>query len=206
MKKGATAAISSILSQSPGTVLATLFFFLAGLSSGIFLELFLSPEEKLQMADYLTKNLLTPDLEGAMLPPVFLQSLGNNMGLLVLIFLLGISVIGFPAAFLAVAYKGMALGFSASLLMDSMAGKGAAIVLLSMVPQNLVLIPVLLTGATAAASLSGRIFAGRQKGIKKSLAQNTGPYFSLYIILCAAAFCGCLIEAFISPALLQLAG
>lgn len=206
MRKGNTASISTLLFQSRGTALATLFFFAAGLSSGVFIELFMSPEAKLQLADYLTKNLLTPDFSGASLPTVFLQSAANNLGLLLLILVSGISVIGFPAAFLAVAYKGMALGFSSAILIESMSGKGVAVVLLSMAPQNLILIPAVLAAAIASANMASRVFSDRHRGVKKSLELSAGPYFSLYAVLAAAVLAGCLIEAFISPALLQLAG
>lgn len=205
MRKGTTSTISSLLTQSQGTVMATLFFFAAGLSSGVFIELFMGAEEKVQIADYLTKNLFIPGVSGS-LPPVFMQSAANNLGLLLISLVAGITVIGFPAAFLAIAYKGMALGFSSALLIDSMAGKGVLVILLSMVPQNLILIPAFLTATVAAANIASRVYSGRHKGVKKSLEQSAGPYLSAYAVLAAAVLVGCLIEAFISPALLRLAG
>jgi len=186
--------------------MATLFFFAAGLSSGVFVELFMGQDSTNQIADYLTSNLLSGNVSGASLPSVFLRSAANNFGLLLIILLAGITVIGFPAALLAVAYKGMALGFSSALLIDSMGGKGAVVILLSMVPQNLFLMPALLVASVAAVNLSAQVFSGRQKGIKKSLEFSAGPYLSIFVVLAAALLAGCLIEAFIAPALLQLAG
>ena len=206
MRKGYTASPSSLLCQSQGTVMATLFFFAAGLSSGVFVELFMGQDSTNQIADYLTSNLLSGSVSGASLPSVFLRSAANNFGLLLVILLAGITVVGFPAALLAVAYKGMALGFSSALLIDSMGGKGAVVILLSMVPQNLLLMPALLIAAVAAVNLSAQVFSGRQKGIKKSLGFSAGPYLSIFAVLAAAVLAGCLIEAFIAPVLLQLAG
>lgn len=206
MRKNARANIGSLMFQSQGIPMAILFFFIAGLSSGIFAELFLGADEKLPLAEYLTNQLLSQDLSKVSLSSVFLQSAANNLGLLLLFFIGGLTVIGFPAVFLAVAYKGMALGFSSALLIDSLAGKGIKVIFLSMVPQNVILLPVLLAAAVAAVHFSAAIYAGRDRGIKKSLAQYTGPYLTIFMILAAIAIVGCAAEAFIAPALLRLAG
>ncbi len=119
-------------------------------------------------------------------------------------FLSGITAIGFPAALATLVYKGMALGFSATLLIESMSFKGVAIVFTSMIPQNLIIIPAIVLAGVAALNVAFHTISNRRFGIKKSLAESSGSYVFINLVLAAAILGGCLIESFISPLLTRL--
>jgi len=160
--------------------------------------------EKGSLLHYLNLGLL-PDANAPAPGETFLHSLLNNLGLLLLIALLGLTIFGFPVAFAALAYKGMALGLSSVLILESMSLlKGSAAVFASLIPQNLLCIPAFVLAAAAAASLDMDILRHRKVGIKKALAQRAGDFLLLILFLGIVIAAGCCIESFISPFLLQL--
>ncbi|WP_206460809.1 stage II sporulation protein M [Anaerovorax sp. IOR16] len=188
------------------TIFAILFFFLLGISVGTFMELMLSAQDKNDLLQYLNQNLFTVKLSSDSFPQIFVNSVANNLGLLILIALSGVTVIGFPVALLSVAYKGITLGFSSALLLDTLSLKGSALILLTMVPQNIILVPILLLTAICATNFAFNTISDRRSGIKKSLTNNAGSYVLYYILFSLLLLIGCLIESFICPILLQLIG
>lgn len=195
---------SELVTSSRASFIAVLFFFILGISAGVFTELMMSNEEKEGMIAYLDKYFLLTDPSELTFSEIFMQSAGNNLGLLFVMILSGFTAIGFPAALAALIYKGMALGFSAALLVDSMSFKGVAIIFTSLVPQNLIIIPAVLIAGVAALNVAFHTISNRKFGIKKSLAESSGSYLFINAALAAAILVGCFIESFLSPLLTRL--
>lgn len=182
-------------------LLFSAFFFFTGISTGIFLELTMLPEEKNQLAAYLQQYICMES--GSMeYPNPFFSSLTANLLLLLIIFLSGLSVFGFPAALAAVAYKGTALGFCTGLMSETLRNKGILVILTSLVPQNLLLIPAFLLAASAAVnyglvSLSSRHLAG-----KSSLREASQSYICAMLLLALLILVSCSVEAVLYPVVL----
>lgn len=204
MRRNAGNSISSLIMKSGGSFVATLFFFVLGISAGIFTELMMESVEKDSIIKYLDKYFHLTGFEDVTFTEIFFNSASNNLGLLLIVILAGITAIGFPAAFVVLTYKGMALGFSAALLIETMSFKGVALVFTSMIPQNLIIIPALLIASVAALNVAHYTISNRRFGIKKSLTECSGPYILLNVILSIVIVAGCFIESFISPILTQL--
>lgn len=203
MKRNMSRA-SELIMSSGASFAAALFFFLLGISAGIFTELMMTSAEKEGMISYLDQYFLLSSPSDLAFSDIFMKSAGNNLGLLVIMLLSGITAIGFPVALAALIYKGMALGFSAALLIDSMSFKGVAIVFTSMIPQNLIIIPAIIIAGVAALNLAFHTISNRRFGIKKSLAESSGSYLFINVVLAAVILVGCFIESFLSPLLTQL--
>ena len=169
--------------QRSGTWLIPFFFLVSGISVGVFTELSLPADSRAQVGAYLVEHLFadnaSPDHSA-----VLLQSTGNNLGLLLLIFL------------------SAALGFSAALLLDFLQLKGLATLVLTVLPPNLLILPALFLGVAAAGANAADRRSGTRR--KKSLAQEAGPYCTCFVPPLLLAAIAALIEAFICPALLQL--
>jgi len=195
---------STLLTSSGASLAAALFFFLLGISAGVFTELMMPSTEKEGMISYLDQYFLLNSPDDLAFIEIFMKSAGNNLGLLFIMLLSGLSAFGFPAALAALIYKGMALGFSAALLIDSMSFKGVAIVFTSMIPQNLIIIPAILLAGVAALNMAFHTISNRKYGIKKSLAESSGSYLFINAVLAIAILAGCFIESFLSPLLTQL--
>lgn len=204
MKRNTVNKASDFIMSSGVSFAAALFFFVLGISAGVFTEIMMSDEEKAGFISYLDKYFLLANPNDLAFADMFISSASNNLGLLLIILISGLSAIGFPVVLIAMIYKGMALGFSAALLIDSMSFKGVAIVFTSMVPQNLILMPVLIIAGVAALNLAFITIRNRKFGFKRSLSENSGSYLFLNTALALLIIAGCFIESFISPLLTQL--
>lgn len=203
MKRNMSRA-SELIMSSGASFAAALFFFLLGISAGIFTELMMTSAEKEGMISYLDQYFLLSNPSDLAFSEIFMKSAGNNLGLLFVMLLSGITAIGFPVALAALIYKGMALGFSAALLIDSMSFKGVAIVFTAMIPQNLIIIPAIIIAGVVALNLAFHTISNRRFGIKKSLAESSGSYLFINAVLAAVILVGCFIESFLSPLLTRL--
>jgi len=204
MKRNTINKASGLITSSGSSFAAALFFFFLGISAGVFTELMMLPAEKEGVIAYLDKYFLLTNPSDLAFSEIFMKSAGNNLGLLFIMLLSGLTAFGFPVALAALIYKGMALGFSAALLIDSMSFKGIAIVFTSMLPQNLIIIPAVILAGVAALNVAFHTISNRRFGIKKSLAESSGSYLFLNAALAAAILVGCFIESFLSPLLTQL--
>ncbi|MDF3002391.1 MAG: spoIIM [Bacillota bacterium] len=204
MKRNTVNKASDLILSSPASFVAALFFFVLGLSAGVFTELMMTSAEKEGMIAYLDKYFFLSNPKDLAFIDIFMNSAGNNLGLLIIILLSGLTAIGFPIALAALVYKGMALGFSAALLIDSMNFKGVALVFTSMIPQNLLIIPAMTLAGAAALNIAFHTISNRKFGIKKSLAESSGSYLFLNLLFAVAILGGCLIESFLSPLLTRL--
>lgn len=84
----------------------------------------------------------------------FLDSLGLHLKWILLIWLLGLSVIGLPFIFVLNFLKGVLIGFSVGYLVGQFSWEGVLFSLVSVAPQNLIVIPLLLICSVTAASFS----------------------------------------------------
>lgn len=183
---------------SKKTLLAAGFFFLTGVFTGVFMELTLVSEEKSSMAGYLQQYLF-PGSGSMEYPNPFWSSLSSNLLLLLILFLAGLSAFGFPAALIALAYKGLALGYCTGLIAETLKSKGLAVILTTLLPQNLILIPVFVLAASAAVNygISSIGRSGRQS--KKNPRDISGSYVPAMLFFALAVGLACGLEAFLYP-------
>ncbi|CAM3873698.1 stage II sporulation protein M [Mesobacillus zeae] len=135
---------------------------------------------------------------------LFVQSFLHNSKFIGLIWLLGISIIGLPVILILLFMKGMVVGFTVGFLVNQMGWQGFLLSFVSILPQNLVIIPIFIV--TAALSVIFSLKMIRNQFMKK-LNQPVLPLFMRYMgaflaaIVFIAAAAG--IEAVLAPALLK---
>jgi len=128
---------------------------------------------------------------------------GMNVKWVLLIWLFGMSVIGLPLILVLDFLKGALVGFTISFLIGQYAWKGLLFSLVSVVPQNLLLIPVMLIGSVSALSFAVHLVKNRflkQRGaIYQPFVRYTALAFLLIILTAAVS----LYEAYLSPELMR---
>lgn len=136
---------------------------------------------------------------------IFKSSFWQNVQLLGLIWILGISMIGFPIVFVLLFLKGIIIGFTVGFLVSEMGMSGVALVFASIFPQNILFIPVYVFLAASSVGLSMKLI--RKILIRQSFTSKFRPIFSQYILnylfvvqaVCIAA----VIEAYVSTFLMK---
>jgi len=135
---------------------------------------------------------------------LFLQSFFHNSKFIGLMWVLGISSIGLPIILILLFIKGMVVGFTVGFLVNQMSWKGFMLAFVSILPQNLIIIPVFIIMAVMSMSFSLLMV---KKQFMKKYGQPIMPIFKRYIFafIIAVLFISVAsgIEAFLSPGLMK---
>lgn len=133
---------------------------------------------------------------------LFNQSFTHYIKYLGLLWILGLSVIGLPIILILLFLKGVVIGFTVGFLVSQMGFKGLLLSLVSVLPQNLILVPTFIVVGVASLSFSLRL-------IRMHL-NRTEPFFpllarySLFMLLIVVLLViPSSIEAYISPYLMK---
>src|SRR5699024_12217023 len=74
----------------------------------------------------------------------------SDLKYLILLFILGLTIIGLPAIWILIFSKGLVIGFSVGFIVNQLGWKGLLLAATSIAPQNLIIIPVYLFAASIA--------------------------------------------------------
>lgn len=130
----------------------------------------------------------------------FFHSLSYNSKYIGLMWILGMTMIGFPIILVLLFLKGMVVGFTIGFLVQQMGWKGFFLSFVSIIPQNIVIIPIFITVAVVSVSFSLQLI---KKLFVKSLYQPFAPMLARYFMFfgCAILLLGfaAFIEGYITP-------
>ncbi|MEI7024635.1 stage II sporulation protein M [Paenibacillus sp. y28] len=166
----------------------------------------LSPEQKQDMSRFLSSYFHYIHQNGTMGNTLsFWDVYSQHMKWMLLIWLLGLSVIGLPFIWVLDFLKGVLLGFTIAYLAGELSWKGLLFALVSVAPQNIVLLPAIVITSVMGMSFTiflyrHRLLSGDRSGsVMQQLVQYTSVVASLGILLAGVA----LFEVYASPLMMQ---
>ncbi|WP_050180777.1 stage II sporulation protein M [Domibacillus robiginosus] len=200
-------AIIEHIQKRAALYLFTAVLFMTGTAFGAITVNSMEPVQKSELYTYV-KEFFGQSSSGTVANPtdLFLESLIYNLKFTGAMWIAGISIIGLPLIFILLFIKGAVTGFSVGFLIQQMKWDGLFLSLLSILPQNLILIPVFLFTAVMSASCSIRL-------VKKITSRQTMPLpvtksFFTYLGYAAAGAAAILLasltEAFISSQFMNI--
>jgi stage II sporulation protein M len=133
----------------------------------------------------------------------FQQVFGMQMKWIFLIWILGLSIVGFPLILVLDFLKGVLIGFTVGYLAGQLSWKGMLFALVSVAPQNLIIIPVLIVSSVTAMGFSLLLIKNRFLQRKGGVYQPFMRYSSLTLAMAAVLFGVSLFEAYVSPVMMQ---
>lgn len=164
----------------------------------------LSSVQKEELISYFQSFFNILDEQPVQSAAVFKQSLLNNSQFVLIIWVLGITVIGIPLILLIVGIKGFILGFSVSFLVEGMGLRGLLFALAAVLPQNLLIVPGILVAGVLGISFSISMLRRRKAKSKKSFSSELTLYsFNIFVSL-LILFVGSLVEGYITPVFIKL--
>ncbi|MBA4537288.1 stage II sporulation protein M [Bacillus aquiflavi] len=135
---------------------------------------------------------------------LLLQSLFHNSKFIGLMWILGVSVIGLPVILILLFIKGMVVGFTVGFLVNQMGWSGFWLAFVSILPQNLIIVPVFIVTASLSITLSLKMI---RKQFMKTYNQPVAPlfvrYFFSFVIAVMFLSIAAGIEAYLSPVLMK---
>lgn len=124
---------------------------------------------------------------------------------LVLIFVLGLSVIGLPFVWVLLFIKGLVIGFSVGFLVNQLGLNGLFIASVSIAPQNILIIPIYIAAGSLSMIFSlkllQKLFSQR---VSQPLFQHFSKYIVLFLFLLAFSFAAALLESYLANQAMEI--
>ena len=177
--------------------------FVIGIFSGVFFMNHLQETPKTEITNYLNQFIEKfKGLEKVNNMELLKNSVIQNIGLAIMIWFFGTTVIGIPIVFTIVLYRGFCLGYTISLCITIMGlGKGISFILVAVVLQNILLIPAILALAVSGIKLYKSIVKDKTKeNVKIEILRHT-VFSTIMLIITVMAS---VIEVFMSTNILKL--
>lgn len=135
---------------------------------------------------------------------IFWQSFVYHAKYLILIFVLGLSVIGLPLVWVLLFVKGMVVGFSVGFMVNQLGLKGLLLSSLSIAPQNIIIIPVYIAAGTLSMIFSlgllNKLFSRRNN---QQILQPFLRYCLIFVLLLVFSLIAAFMEAYIANRVME---
>ncbi|HBI26648.1 MAG TPA: stage II sporulation protein M [Peptococcaceae bacterium] len=183
-------------------VVMAIGFFLCGIILGALTLHSLNPVVQQELHQFMTLYIEeASDFSGEFISN--LQSWGNILktqaGTLFLLWIFGVTMVGSPLVLFALGARGFIIGFTVGYLVQQEAGKGLALALAGVLPQNLCYVPAFV-GAGAVALYFSITLLRRQHAPLNRL----GVYSLIFLFFLLLIVLGSWLEAYLVPLLLHL--
>jgi len=178
--------------------------FIVGVASGsVWVNLLpeLQRQDILNFVDSFLANVNNISVEAR---EVFFISLSNNLKTLVIIVVLGMTIFGFPLIFAVIFLRGFILGFAVGFLIGSLGFQGILVSILSILPQNIIIIPSLVLTAVAGIIFATTVVKNRKSLYSEGYSQLITGYIMFNIVVGMFLVLSGLIEGYISPMVIRL--
>lgn len=132
------------------------------------------------------------------------QSFTHYLKYIGLMWILGLSIIGLPIILILLFLKGVVVGFTVGFLVNQMEWQGLFLSFVSILPQNLILVPAFIVVSTVSVSFSIKMI--QQQFIKKKTKPFLPQFFRYSLLLGVVGvilFIVSMFEAYISPLLIR---
>lgn len=194
--------ILNYIKENIKTYLILLIIFFIGLILGVIFVDNASEPQANQISSYIN-NFINSIKENYQISTKDLlkETVINNVSIAVILWFLGSTVIGFPLIYVVICYKGYCIGYTISSVIATIGtAKGIVFILATMLLQNIIYIPVILTLGVSGVKLYRLIMEDRRReNIKIQIAKHTIFSILMLMLLIISA----LIETYISGNLLE---
>ncbi|MDI6604218.1 MAG: stage II sporulation protein M [Thermoanaerobacteraceae bacterium] len=134
---------------------------------------------------------------------IFKQSILNNFETVFILWLLGATIIGIPFIFFIIGVRGFILGFSIGFLISEFKFKGILFALTAILPQNILILLVILFISVTSINFSLYILKNRRFNMKDLFSQFVSYTLIVYTAF-AVMILSSLVEAYVTPYILFL--
>lgn len=175
-----------------------------GIVSGSISVKALNVQQKDNLINYINLFFQKVDINALNSKLVLKYSILNNLKLVSLIWVLGLTIIGIPFVMLILFIKGFILGFTVGFLIDELGFTGILFSTISIFPQNIIIIPSIVIIGVSALSFSLILLKNKRETEKFSIIQQVTGYTILVSLMALIIILGCFIEAYISPVFMKM--
>ncbi|HHW32402.1 MAG TPA: stage II sporulation protein M [Clostridiaceae bacterium] len=177
-----------------------------GISAGAFTVNGLSAIQREELTNYIHGFLSLMDNQVIDSNELLRLAMLENAKIVLILWTLGVMIIGIPFIFAVIGIKGFIVGFSSGIIIKTLGFKGILFSLFALLPKEVLILPALIAIGVNGMNFSINII--KNKSIKHMFKENLKAdffaycfvtlFFSLFIVL------GTLVEAYITPVLIRI--
>jgi len=180
--------------------------FVIGIAAGAFTVNGLSAFQREELNNYFHGFLKLLDNQPVNSEELLKISLMENSKLVLVLWLLGVSIIGIPFIFVVMGIRGFITGFSSGFIIKILGLKGVLFTLLALIPKEIIVMPCIIALGVNGMNFSLNII--KNKSIKhlskESLKRSFAAYCFTTLLFCAIIFIGTLVEVYIVPVIIRI--
>lgn len=176
-----------------------------GIVLGIYAVKYMSVSDKNDLINLLSEFSSASATQSVDYKSIFLESLKNNLPIVIGIWFLGLTIVGIPIILILNILKGFTIGFTISFFISALGLKGIWMSILGVLPQNIVYIPCIIFISVIAMEYSLMLI--KNKGIKYmniGTFQGTNRYNILFSIIILIMGIGMIMEIYLTPQIIKL--
>ena len=181
-----------------------LFFFVLGISLGALTVSNIDIDTKSEVKSYIDGFINISRTDNINSVEILKQSLKLNLITTGALFIAGLTYAGILLVPMIATFRGFSIGFTVAFLTDSMEKGGFLLSLVSILPQNIVYIPILIVFCVCSISLSFAVFRSKLNRKRNEASAYFWSFGMTSLFLFFIMMGGSVIESYITPFLLKL--
>lgn len=192
--------------KNKNTYLFLFLTFVTGVSAGAFTVNGLSSIQRTELTNYFQGFLELFENQRVDSNEILQISIIDNARLVVVMWALGVTIIGIPLIYFFIGVRGFITGFTSGFIIDLMGLKGVLFTLFSIVPKEIIIIPCIIALGVNGINFSLNIIRSRsiKRGNKESLKTGFVTYSITTAFFSCFIFGGILIESYITPVCIRI--
>ena len=171
-----------------------------GIILGIYSVKYMGEFERNDLVNYLINFIDPSNTNGINYKLIFLQSIKNNLPVIIFLWFLGLTIVGIPIIIIVDLLKGFTVGFTFSFMISGLGKSGLGIAILGVLPQNLIYIPCIIFASVISMEFSVTLIRNKfNKQWTSSIYNRVIFYSAIFIVIIIFLFIGIVIESYITP-------
>lgn len=198
--------IAMHLSNNMNTYTLLFITFIIGVTAGAFTVNGLSAMQRDDLVNYLQGFLQLLDNQNVDSSELLKIVLVENLKLIAILWVLGVSIIGIPLIVILVGIRGFITGFSSGFIIHAIGFKGVLLTLFGLMPKEILIVPCIIALGVNGINFSLKIIKKRpeKSGLKDGLKNSLVSYCFVTAFFSGFIFLGALLEAYVSPVLIRM--
>ena len=198
--------ISSHIAKNQSSYFFLLLAFILGVSAGAFTVNGLSTTQRDELSNYFQGFLQLLSNQSMDSSELLSATLLENLKLVAVIWVLGVTIIGIPFIFILMGIKGFITGFSSGFIISAIGMKGVLFTMFALMPKEIIIVPCLIALGVNGINFSLRIIKNRSSrtALKDGLKANLLSYCFVTLFFSCFIFAGVLLEAYITPVFIRM--
>lgn len=180
--------------------------FIIGVSAGAFAVNGLTAMQNEELKNYINGFFKLYQNQNIDSNELFKISLSENIKQVLLLWILGVTIIGIPFIFLMIGIRGFITGFTSGFMIDALGAKGVLFSVLALLPREIIFIPCFIALGVSGVNFSMNIIKSKSaKHLSKdSLKSNFLAYCAVTLFYSGLVLFGILAEAYLSPVFIRI--